>query len=498
MSDSPIRRSTFAAALLVTTALAAGTGAFLATNTQSVQAAPITVTPVNPAPGFSQLVTKVKPAVVQISVVSGPGKQDADADSDDEDAGPSDQQLQNLPPEIQRFMRQFGGNGRLQMQRPQQRVQRGQGSGFIIDGAGYIVTNNHVVDNARTVDVTLTDGSKYTAKVIGTDAKTDLALVKIDAGKELPYVAFGDSDNAHEGDWVIAVGNPYGLGGTVTAGIISAHGRDIHSGPYDDFLQIDAPINPGNSGGPLFNQSGQVVGVDAAIYSPNGGSVGIGFAIPSNVAKMVVAQLREHGTVQRGWLGVSMQPLTPSLAKAAGLKTEKGVIVNSIVENSPAAKAGVQQGDVITQFGGKAIEDTRDLAMAVANTKSGATAKMTVIRNGATMPLNVTIAEEQKPVQAARAEAPAAKPAALKHPVGMSLAAGEKGGVVVGAITPGSHADDSGLQVGDIIERVNGTKVSSPDQVIAALRTAEDQKREAVSLLITRDGHSAFLGLQLV
>ena len=494
MSDSHIRPRTFAAALLITTAFAAGTGAFLATNTQTVHAAPITVTPVNPAPGFSQLVSKVKPAVVQISVVSGPSKEDA-ADADADDDSSNQDLLRNLPPEIQRFFRQ-NPNGRLQMPRPQQRVQRGQGSGFIIDGAGYIVTNNHVVDNARTVDVTLTDGSKYTAKVIGTDAKTDLALVKIDAGKELPYVAFGDSDNAHEGDWVIAVCNPYGLGGTVTAGIISAHGRDIHSGPYDDFLQIDAPINPGNSGGPLFNQSGQVVGVDAAIYSPNGGSVGIGFAIPSNVAKMVVAQLKEHGTVQRGWLGVSMQPLTPSLAKAAGLKNEKGVIVNSIVENSPAAKAGVQQGDVITQFGDKAIEDTRDLAMAVANTKSGASAKMTVIRNGKPTPLNVTIAEEQKPVQAARNDAPAAKPAALKHPVGMSLAAGEKG-VVVAAVTSGSHADDSGLQVGDIIERVNGTKVSSPDQVIAALRTAEDQNREAVSLLITRDGHSAFLGLQL-
>ena len=493
-SSSKRSPKAFAAALLVTTALAAGTGAFLATSTsQSAQAAPITVTPVNPAPGFSQLVTKVKPAVVQISVVSGPGKDDAEDAA--EDSTP-DQQMENLPPEVQRFLRQFGQRGQ-QTPRPQQRVQRGQGSGFIVDGAGYIVTNNHVVDNARTVDVTLTDGSKYTAKVIGTDVKTDLALVKIDAGHELPYVAFGDSDTAHEGDWVIAVGNPYGLGGTVTAGIISAHGRDIHSGPYDDFLQIDAPINPGNSGGPLFNQSGQVVGVDAAIYSPNGGSVGIGFAIPSNVAKMVVAQLREHGSVARGWLGVSMQPLTPSLTKAAGLKSEKGVIVNSVVENSPAAKAGVQQGDVITGFGGKTIADPRDLAMAVANTKSGASAKMNVIRNGAPTALNVTIADEQKPVQAARAETPAAKPAALKHPVGMSLAADAKG-ALVSSIIPGSHAEDSGLQAGDIIERVNGAKVSSPDQVVAALRSAEDQKREAVSLLITRDGHSAFLGLQLV
>ncbi len=403
MSNTP---KTFAAAMLLTTALAAGTGAFLATNINQSHAAPITVTPVNPSPGFSQLITKVKPAVVQITVVSGPGKEAAaDADDEDEDASP-DEALKNMPPEMQRFFRQFGGQGRLQMPRPQQRESRAQGSGFIIDASGYIVTNNHVVDGARDVQVTLTDGSKFTAKVIGNDSKTDLALIKIDAKRELPYVAFGDSDTAHEGDWVIAVGNPYGLGGTATAGIISAHNRDIHSGPYDDFLQIDASINPGNSGGPLFNQSGQVVGVDSAIYSPNGGSVGIGFAIPSNVARMVVTQLREHGTVTRGWLGVSMQPLTPSLAKAAGVGSEKGVMVNSVVENSPASRAGVQQGDVITQFGGKTIADPRDLALAVANTTAGASAKMTVIRNGATTPLNVTIANEQVPVKTAAAESP--------------------------------------------------------------------------------------------
>ncbi len=197
------------------------------------------------------------------------------------------------------------------------------------------------------------------------------------------------SDNAHEGDWVIAVGNPYGLGGTVTAGIVSAHGRDIHSGPYDDFLQIDAPINPGNSGGPLFDQNGQVVGIDSAIYSPNGGSVGIGFAIPSNVAKTVVAQLRDHGSVARGWLGVSMQPMTPALAKAAGLKDSNGVMVNSVVDNSPAAHASVEQGDVITGFNGKPVTDARDLAMAVASVPAGSKAEMTVWRNGGSHTLSV-------------------------------------------------------------------------------------------------------------
>ena len=500
MSDRHIRPRSFAAALLVTSALAAGAGAFLATDTGfSAHAAPLSVTPTNPQPGFSQLVTKVKPAVVQITVVSVPGGQDNEA----ADATPNPRMqtppnLDNLPPEIQRFFRQFGGNGQFQFQQPRRQEERAQGSGFIIDPAGYIVTNNHVVDGARTVDVTLTDGSKYKAKVIGRDAKTDLALVKIEAGHDLPYVAFGDSDTAHEGDWVIAVGNPFGLGGTVTAGIVSAHGRDIHSGPYDDFLQIDAPINPGNSGGPLFNQSGQVVGIDSAIYSPSGGSVGIGFAIPSNVAKLVIAQLREHGTVTRGWLGVSMQPLTPSLAKAAGLKSDKGVIVNSVVENSPASKAGVQQGDVITQFNGKAIGDTRDLATAVANTRSGVKAQMTVMRNGKPEPLAVTIGDEQpaQPVKLSSAETKAA-PAALTSPVGMSLTANDKGLVVVNSVTPGSQADESGLQPGDIIERVNGAKVNSPSEVADAIHAAEQEKREAVSLLINRNGQSAFLGLAL-
>ena len=231
------------------------------------------------------------------------------------------------------------------------------GSGFIVDPAGYIVTNNHVVDGARKIIVTLDNGQTYPAKVVGRDAKTDLAVLKIDAGKPLPYVAFGNSDKERVGDWVVAVGNPFGLGGTVTAGIVSAHDRNLNNGPYDDYLQIDAPINPGNSGGPLFNQSGQVIGIDTAIYSPSGGSVGIGFAIPSNIAKNVVAQLREHGKVERGWLGVQMQPLTPSLAKAVGRPDAQGVIVDEVQANSPAAAAKLQQGDVITAFNGEAIKN---------------------------------------------------------------------------------------------------------------------------------------------
>jgi serine protease Do len=265
------------------------------------------------------------------------------------------------------------------------------GSGFVIDPAGYIVTNNHVIRNSTRIKVTLSDGSEYPARIIGHDTKTDLALLKIDAGRRLPYVAWGDSNNARTGDWVIAMGNPYGLGGTVTAGIVSAHDRDIHSSAYDDYLQIDAPINPGNSGGPVFDQSGHVVGIDTAIYSPSGGSVGIGFAIPSNLARNIVLQLREHGSIERGWLGVSMQQITPDMSKAVGIGADQGVIVASVQPNSPAARAEIRQGDVITGFNGVAIKTPRDLAVAVANLPAGRTATMAVWRDGGMHNLRVTM-----------------------------------------------------------------------------------------------------------
>jgi serine protease Do len=503
---------TFLFALLATTMLGASAGAWFATASAAASAAPITVSNANPQPGFAPLVSKVKPAVVQISTISSLKQDsaytgDGDSDGQAQPQADDDQAMPGLPPEFQQLFRNFGG-GRGGMNMTPGREQRALGSGFIIDPAGYIVTNNHVVDGAREVSVTLTDGNKYKAKVIGRDAKTDLALVKIDAGHTLPYVAFGDSDGEHEGDWVIAVGNPYGLGGTVTAGIVSAHGRDIHSGPYDDFLQIDAPINPGNSGGPLFNQSGQVVGIDTAIYSPSGGSVGIGFAIPSNVAKQVVAQLRDHGNVARGWLGVSMQPLTPALAHAVGLKDINGVLVDTIQQDSPAQHADLRQGDVITSFGGKAVTDARDLAMAVANTPSGQKVEMTVWRDGSSHNLPVTVGNETAKTQVASA-ASANAPAALPHPVGMSLAPltadaksqfnldAQTAGVLVNQVTPGGHADDSGVQAGDVILRVNGDKVSSPDQVVNAIRTAEQHNKSAIALQVMRGGQASYLGLQL-
>ena len=388
VSQSSLRAGTrhFLIALGLGAALGAGAGVATSQElTRSAHAAPITVPQPTHQMSFAPLVSRVKPAVVEITTVAG-GISDA-------------RQMQNFPEMYGPFadlFRRYYGQGRS-FSTPEQRA---LGSGFIIDPDGYIVTNNHVVDGAREVSVTLSDGSKHRARIIGLDDKTDLALVKIDAGRELPYVAFGNSDDAHEGDWVLAVGNPFGLGGTVTAGIISAHGRNINEGPYDDFLQIDAPINPGNSGGPLFNQSGQVVGIDTAIYSPSGGSVGIGFAIPSNVAKAVVAQLREHGRVSRGWLGISMQALTPSLAKAAGLSSDHGVIVADVTPGSPAAEGGLQEGDVITAIDSRPIGDGRDLALSVARTPPGGAVELKLLRDGRAMSVKVTIRSQRDLVQA--------------------------------------------------------------------------------------------------
>lgn len=364
-----------AAAFFIGTMLSAGTGV----NSPAFAVdSPLTALPGNPQAGFAALVARVKPAVVQIATA-----RPVTADSEYQGSNPYGELLR----------RYFGYEGQGGGPAP---VRRGMGSGFIIDQSGYIVTANHVVAGAREVRVRLMDGSQYSARVVGRDPLTDVALVKVDAGRALPYVAFGDSDNAREGDWVVSVGNPYGLGGTVTAGIVSARGRNINEGPYDDFLQIDAPINPGNSGGPLFNQSGQVVGISTAIFSPSGGNIGIGFAVPSNSAKRIVAQLREHGRVARGWLGVAMQPLTPNLAQAAGLPEDKGVLVASITPGSPAERADLRQGDVITAFDRKPVKTMRDLALAVAETPSGSTVGLTVWREKRSQTINVRILSQQE------------------------------------------------------------------------------------------------------
>jgi serine protease Do len=503
MSSQPLKSSSSRrlAGLLLGAALGAG-GALVGLSGSSLlaTAAPLSQAPVAPQQGFAPLVQRVKPAVVQIATISVPqAQQESDQNSDQSGAMP-EQQMPDMPGPfgdmLRHYFQQQGRGG-------QRAEQRALGSGFIIDPAGYIVTNNHVVDGAHDVRVTLTNGKKFKAKVVGRDAKTDLALLKIDAGTTLPYVSFGDSDNEHEGDWVIAVGNPYGLNGTVTAGIVSGHGRDINEGPYDDFLQIDAPINPGNSGGPLFNQSGQVIGIDTAIYSPSGGSVGIGFAIPSNVARNIVAQLRDHGRIARGYIGVQMQPLTDTLAKAVGLPNDQGVLVDAVTKDSPASRASLQQGDVITGFDGHPITGTRDLAVAVANTPSGKSASLTVWRDNHSRSVSITVGTQDTTKVASAADQEQA------HPVGMSLEAltadqrsqmnlaADATGVLVAQVTPGSNADESGVQAGDVIERIAGTAVHSPDQAVDVIHAAEHDKKQAVSMLVMRNGVTSYVGLQL-
>jgi serine protease Do len=484
-------KAAFAATLLAGTVLASGGFAWSETT-----APPLQLPPVAAQAGFAGLVTKVKPAVVNISTAGL-----ATPAAEMQEAPDQRQPMPNLPEGSP-----FGDM--LQQFRHHQHQdgvpEHAMGSGFIVDPAGYIVTNNHVIDGAHQITITLDDGSSYPAKVIGRDQKTDLAVLKIDAGHTLPYVAFGNSNGEQVGDWVVAVGNPYGLGGTVTAGIVSAHDRNIDSGPYDDFLQIDAPINPGNSGGPLFNQSGQVIGIDTAIYSPNGGSVGIGFAIPSNIASRVVTQLREHGTVTRGWLGVQMQPMTPALAKAVGVNDDRGVLVDNVEPNSPASRADLRQGDVILSYDGTTIKTGRDLALAVANTPADRTANLSVWRDGHQRTMAVTIG-----TQAPNQTASAASEEGSQERVGMALAPltrdarQELGlgpsaqGVVVANVTPGSRADQSGLQSGDLILRIGNDTVDSPRDAVTKIHRAEHDRKEAVPLLVTRNGTTYYLALQL-
>jgi serine protease Do len=301
-------------------------------------------------PGFADIVQKVKPAVLSVRVRLGGGQQTVGG----------------------------GGQGVA------------LGSGFFISADGYAVTNNHVVDHATTVEITTNDGKTYTANVVGTDAKTDVALLKVNGHADFPFVTFATTPT-RVGDWVLVVGNPFGLGGTVTAGIISARGRDIGSGPYDDYIQIDAPVNKGNSGGPAFDQSGNVIGVTTAIYSPSGGSVGIGFAIPAETVKTVVAQLKNKGSVTRGWLGVQVQKVTPDIADSLGLKQAEGALVAGLESNTPAARAGIVSGDVITSVNGQAIKDSRELARRVATLQPGETARLGVVHNGSQKAVAVTL-----------------------------------------------------------------------------------------------------------
>ena len=451
--------------------------------------------------GFADIVAKVKPAVISVRVkVSGSADPALLHGSRDDD----EEQIPTQPGSpLDKFLHQFGDQFGQQFgpQAPRRHdTITGEGSGFFISADGYAVTNNHVVDHAHSVQVTADDGTVYPAKVVGTDSKTDLALIKVDGNKDFPFVKF--AEHAPEvGDWVVAVGNPFGLGGTVTAGIVSARGRDIGAGPYDDYVQIDAPINKGNSGGPAFDVNGNVIGVNTAIFSPSGGSVGIGFDIPADTAKMIVAQLKEKGHVTRGWLGVQIQPVTADIANSLGLKNAAGAIVDEPQSGSPAAQAGIKSGDVITAVNGVQVKDARELARTIGMMAPDTSVKLDIVRNGEPRSVTATLAQVPNEQQA-KADDSAQPTSGVPH-LGLQLApardvsgAGDKGVVVTG-VEPDSPAAEGGFQSGNVILEVGGKPVADAGDVRNALSEAKSQGKHQILIRAKMGDATRFIALPL-
>jgi len=456
---------------------------------------------------FADVVEKVSPAVVSVKVKKDVGSQDMAMGEGGQGFG------ENVPPQIERFLRRFGLEGQ-QGQMPQrgprpergERSERrvvGQGSGFIISADGYVVTNNHVVDGASEVDVTTTDGKDYTAKVIGSDPRTDIALLKIEGKTNLPWVKLSEAA-PRVGDWVIAVGNPFGLGGTVTAGIVSARGRDIGAGPYDDFLQIDAAVNRGNSGGPTFGLNGEVIGMNTAIVSPSGGNVGIAFAIPSETVKTVVNQLRDSGKVARGYIGVQIQPVTDDLASGLGLSASEGALVAQVQADAPAAKAGLKNGDVVAKVNGETVKDARDLSRKIGMMKPGTSVQLAVIRDGKTMNFDVKLEQLPNEQQASLGDKDGGDAAGASVPrLGLQLApaASVKGagpdGVVVTEVDPRGPAAQRGIRSGDVILDVGGKTVATPKDVQDGFAAAKAENRKAVLVRVKGQEGVRFVAIAL-
>lgn len=456
-----------------------------------------------PGPGsFSELVKRVKPAVVSITTT---GNRTTAIDSQQHEFS-----MPNMPessPFNNDFFKRFFDKAPKSQEDNGRHEYKGAGSGFIISDDGYIVTNFHVIEKTNEIEVVMDNGARFIAVIKGIDPKTDLALLKIESDGPLPFVEMGDSDKADVGDWVIAVGNQFGLGGTATAGIISARGRDIQSGPFDDFLQIDAPINRGNSGGPLFDAQGRVIGINTAIYSPSGGNVGIGFAIPSKMASDIVAQLKTNGEVARGWLGVHIQPITDEIAESLGLKEAKGALVASVVKDSPASKAGIKPGDVITGMDGKALEDFKDLPRLVATTKAGNHSVFEIHRQSKASKIEIVIGrmpgEEVK--QAMTEDHGAPDSAALGIQLAKLTPEARKrysvkessSGVLVAGVESGSPASKAGIRAGHVINMVGQDEVQTPDDVIERVKSAAKQNLPVVLLRIDDKGDKRFVAVKL-
>lgn len=443
---------------------------------------------------FADLVEKVAPAVVSIQV--------------DVDRTLQPSALPQTPAPFRDFFRQFQygpGNPGREFSEPRRFRTRAAGSGFIIDASGYVVTNHHVIDSARKITVKLSDGRELDAKLVGSDKDTDVALLKID-GSDFPTVTVGDDDRPlRVGDWVVAVGNPFGLGGSVTAGIVSSMGRDIGNGPFTDYIQIDAPINQGNSGGPAFDVNGRVVGMNTAIFSPSGGSVGIGFAVPASTIKTIVDQLKTSGSVSRGWLGVQIQNLTPELASSMGVKETKGALVADVVSGSPAERAGFSQGDIVVSLNGDAMEDTRSLTQKVASLKAGAKARFEVVRDGARRTLTAVIEKRDPERFASPDDGGPIGPGSLGMrlmPMTPSLREQYElddamTGAVVVAIDPASEAASKGVQPGDVIKRVGTRNVRAPADVSRGIEEAKSAGRENVLALVSGSQGDRFVALRI-
>ncbi len=458
-----------------------------------------------PAPdSFADLAEKLLPAVVNISttqVVEG------------DDMGPEQFQFPPGSP-FEEFFKEF----QKKQQQPDNRPRKGMslGSGFIISPEGYIVTNNHVIAEAEEINVILQDDTQLKAEIVGRDAKTDLALLKVASDKPLPHVTLGDSSVARVGDWVMAIGNPFGLGGSVTAGIISARARDINSGPYDDYIQTDASINRGNSGGPLFNLKGEVIGINTAIYSPSGGSVGIGFSIPADLAQPVLKQLREFGKTRRGWLGVRIQAVNEEIAESLGLKEPRGALIAKVNEDEPAARAGLKAGDIILEFDGKKVPNVRKLQRIVADTPINKDVPIVVWRDEKMVKLNVSIGELEAYEEIAKVEngnGGSEKPSGKKtiiESVGLTLSPitpslrerfelnEEVKGVLIVGVDDEGVAAEKGLRPSDIIVEVGQEEVSTPEAVEEKITAAVNSDRKSVLMLVQRNGDLRFVPLRVV
>lgn len=454
--------------------------------TSPVVAQPVRVESASPL-NFADVVEQVQPAVVSVKVR---GKMQEAAAFTDRDLPREFRDLPEGHPLRRFFERRFGDQDH---QPAVPRRAESQGSGFFISEDGLLVTNEHVVNGAEEFTIVMDDGTEFEAELIGADKRTDLAVLKVNADREFKYVTFAE-EPSRVGEWVVAVGNPFGLGGTVTAGIVSANGRDIGAGPYDDFIQIDAPVNRGNSGGPAFNMRGEVIGVNAAIFSPSGGNVGIAFAIPASTAKVVIADLQDDGTVERGWLGVQIQPVTDEIAESLGLETAEGALVTQPQNDSPAGKAGIRAGDTILAVDGTRIESPKELARLIASYAPDAKASLTIWRNGKEQDISVTLGSLNELDRRADAGSGSMVKPASADTLGLTLESGENG-VVIADVDAESPAAEKGLARGDVILNVDGEPVASIDDVTSKVELVKKDGRKAVLMQVQSERGVRFVAV---